>query len=335
MTNPGGTVKTSAQPTASPSVPPNPRPTAASGRTRPAWLSAIGPTRLSAVYLWLLFIVLFSILIPGTFLSGTTFRLVFSEGVVTCVLALAFLVPLAAGGYDLSIGAVMSTSLAICVYLNIHSGIPPGIVAVIAMLRSALVGFVNGFIVVRLRVNSFIATLGTSQVLFAVVLLISNNAQLVAAVPQFHGTSGQQGSPASPALTSTSSAIALVIWYVLEHTPVGRYLFATGGNEEAARLSGVRTDRTIWGAFVASGASRGLAGVIYSMRTGLTRQASARATCSPRSPRSSSVHRSSRSDRTCGARSSRTSRSRSASRGSRCRQAARRFGASPCSRAYR
>src|SRR3954447_4584168 len=223
MTNPAGTVKTSAQPAASPSAPPNPRHTA-SGRTRPAWLSAIGPTRLSAVYLWLLFTVLFAILIPSTFLRGTPFRLVFSEGADPCVLALAFLVPLVAGAYDLSIGAVMSTSLAICVYLNIHSGIPPGIAAVIAVLASGFVGFVNGFIIVRLRVNSFIATLGTSQVLFAGGLLISNNAQLVSQFSNSWSALGNKDFLGIPRVDFSLLAIAFVIWYVLEHTRAGRYL---------------------------------------------------------------------------------------------------------------
>jgi ribose transport system permease protein len=63
--------------------------------------------------------------------------------------------------------------------------------------------------------------------------------------------------------------LATALWFVLEHTPVGRYIFATGGNEPAARLTGVRTDRVIWGTLIASGAIAGLAGVVYSMRTGI------------------------------------------------------------------
>jgi ribose transport system permease protein len=133
----------------------------------------LGVTPLSAVYLWALFIGFFAIITPGTFLTSTTFRLVFSGGVITCTLALAFLVPLAAGVYDLSIGALMSLSLAISVYLQIHTGLPPAVGALRVSAACMLVGLVNGFIVVRLRVNSFIATLGTSQVLLAAAILIS------------------------------------------------------------------------------------------------------------------------------------------------------------------
>ena len=75
------------------------------------------------------------------------------------MLALAFLVPLAAGVYDLSVGAMMSLALAISVYLSLHSGLSPAVGALIALLACALCGFVSGFVVVRLHVNSFIATL--------------------------------------------------------------------------------------------------------------------------------------------------------------------------------
>ena len=82
----------------------------------------------SAAYLWLLFLVLFTILEPDTFFTDTTFRLVFSEGVVTATLALAFLVPLAANTYDLTIGANLGLSLVLTNYLGLHSagGRTPG-----------------------------------------------------------------------------------------------------------------------------------------------------------------------------------------------------------------
>jgi ribose transport system permease protein len=229
----------------------------------------VGVKRLSAVYLLVFFIVLFGIISPDTFLTETTFRLVFHSGVVTCVLALAFLVPLTAGGYDLSIGAVMSLSLGLIVFLSIHTGIPILVAAILAILLSAFCGFVSGFIVVRFHVNSFIATLGVSQVLLGVVLLITNNSQLVGNLPQSWSNLGNNNLLGIPIVVYFLIAVALVLYYVLEHTRIGRYLFATGGNPDAARLAGVPTDRVVWGSFIASGAIAGLAGVIFSMQSGL------------------------------------------------------------------
>jgi ribose transport system permease protein len=238
-------------------------------RAAPTWLSALSIKRISAIYLWVGFTALFAVITPDTFLTSTTFRVVFSEGVVTCVLALAFLIPLTAGVYDLAIGAVMSLSLALSVYLQLHTGLPPVAGALIAVAASALCGAASGFIVVRLRVDSFIATLGVSQVLFAAVLLISNNQQMVADFPGSWSNLGNNDFLGIPIVVLYLIGISLVLWYVLEFTRAGRYLFATGGNAEAARLSGVRTDRMIWGSLIASGTIAGLAGVIYSMRTGL------------------------------------------------------------------
>jgi ribose transport system permease protein len=232
-------------------------------------IAYLSPRRISAVYLWAMFMILFGIVVGDTFLTSTTYSLVFSGGVVTCVLSLAFLVPLACGQYDLSIGALMSLSLALMVYLEIHTSLPVVVIAVLAILACALVGGVSGFIVVRLHVSSFIATLGVSQVLLAVGLLISDNKQLVGEFPESWTNAGINNFLGIPAVMYYLLGIALVLWYVLEYTRIGRYLFASGGNPEAARLSGVRTDRLIWGSFLASGAIAGAAGVIYSMRSGV------------------------------------------------------------------
>jgi ribose transport system permease protein len=233
-------------------------------------LKALSPRHLSAVYLLVLFFAVFGLLEPSTFLTSTTLKLVFVQGVVTCVLALAFLVPLAAGVYDLAIGAVMSLSVALAVYLNVHTHIPTVGVAVIALAACTVAGFVSGFVVVRLRVSSFIATLGMSQVLLAVVLLISANQELVGTFPNSWATAGNGDALGFlPYAVIYLAVLAVGLWFVLEHTRVGRYLFATGGNAEAARLAGVRVNRLQWGALTASGLIAGIAGVIYSMQTGV------------------------------------------------------------------
>lgn len=243
---------------------------AQSGRPRRgrAWFDLIGLSRFSAVYLWAAFTLLFGLSQPA-FLTGTTLTLVFGQGVVTCLVALAFLVPLAADTYDLSVGALMSLSLCIVIYLNIHMHVPAGVGAIIAVAACSVSGVVSGFIVVRLRVSSFIATLGVSQVLLAIVILLSGDLQLVGTFSPSWTKLGNATLGGVPVADLYLLAIALVLWFVLEHTPAGRYLFATGGNIEAARLSGVATGRMVWGSLIASAVIAGLAGVLYSMQSGL------------------------------------------------------------------
>jgi ribose transport system permease protein len=231
-------------------------------------LRILAPRRISAVYLWIVFILLFGLVEPGVYLSSVTLQLIFSEGAVTCLVALAFLVPLVAGAYDLSVGALMSASVVIGTWLQLHSSLPPALGAIVAVTACTIFGWISGFVIVRLKVNSFIATLGMSQVLLAVVLLVSRNSQLIASFPNSWSNLALNKVLGIPLVDVYLVVIALVIWYVLEHTRIGRYLFATGGNREAARLSGVPTDRMVWGALAASGAIAGLAGVIYGMRVG-------------------------------------------------------------------
>jgi ribose transport system permease protein len=237
----------------------------------PVWrraLRSISPRRVSALYLWLGFLVLFALLEPGVYLSSVTLQLIFSQGAVTCLVALAFLVPLVAGAYDLSVGAVMSTSVVIGIWLQLHTSLPPVLGAVICVVVCTFFGWVSGFVVVRLKVNSFIATLGMSQALLAVVLLISHNSQLIA---NFHSSWTQLGLGkvvGIPLVDVYLLVIAAILWFALEHTRVGRYLAATGGNADAARLAGVRTGRMVWGALAASGAIAGIAGVLYNMQVG-------------------------------------------------------------------
>ena len=234
----------------------------------PAWLlSRLAPRRISAIYLLGLFIVLFGLITPDTFLTEVTFTLIFRAGVVTCILALAFLVPLTAGVYDLSIGSVMALSLGLVVYLSLHTGLSAPVTAVIAVAAAGAAGAVSGFIVVKLHVDSFIATLGVSQVLTGAVLLMSNNTQLIGQFPDYWSNLGTGDLLGIPRVVYMLLLLALVMWYVLEFTAIGRHLLATGGNREAARLAGVPTERVLWSVFVASGMIAGLAGVIFSMQS--------------------------------------------------------------------
>lgn len=221
----------------------------------------------SALYLWAVFMIWFGTTRSDTFLTGTTLKLVLSENVITGVLALAFLVPLTTGTYDLSIGAMMSMALVITTTLAKNHTVSPILGIFIALGACAIAGVVSGFFVVKLKVNSFIATLGMSQVITAFVLHTAN--QSIAGVFKKSYTNiGQKQIFGQPLFVYYLFILAIILWYVLEHTPVGRYMFATGGNPEAARLAGVRTERLVWGSLVVSALIAGFAGIVFSWKVG-------------------------------------------------------------------
>lgn len=227
----------------------------------------LGFDRFSALYLWALFLIVFGITQGDAYFTGTTVKLVVQENVIIGVLALAFLVPLTTGTYDLSIGAMMSMSLVLGAYFAENDTMPQHLGLLVGVLACALAGAISGFFVVKLRVNSFIATLGMSQVITA--FIIHTSPQSINA--PFDRSVRDVGAGEFLGLQRYVFYFALLsvaLWYVLEHTPLGRYMFATGGNPEASRLAGIRTDRLVWGSLVASGAIAGFAGTIYAWKVG-------------------------------------------------------------------
>lgn len=222
----------------------------------------------SALYLWALFMIVFGITQGDTFLSSASFKLVLTDpALYTGTLALAFLVPLATGTFDLSIGANMSMALVISAYLSSNDTTPDIVSMFIALGACAVAGFISGFFVVKMRVNSFIATLGMSQVITAFVQHTSSQS-INDAFTDAYRDIGRTDLFGLPLMWYYMMALAAIVWYVFEHTPVGRHMFATGGNPEAARLAGVRTDRLVWGSLVASAMIAGCAGIFFGWKVG-------------------------------------------------------------------
>lgn len=238
------------------------------GRSRGVRLRLPGLSNFSAIYLWALFIVLFGYLQGHLFLTVSTTQLVFSQGAVTAVLALAFLTPLTTDTFDLAIGEVMSLTIVLLNYLPQKLDLPIGVIAVGVVLFSGFIGAVSGFIVVKLRVNSLIATLGMSEVLSAFQLYISQNHQVAYSFSPTFADVGNGKLFGIPYLDLYLLVIAVVLWFVLEQTPLGRRMFAVGGNRDAAKLAGISSDRIVWGSLIASGAIASVAGVMYTAQVG-------------------------------------------------------------------
>ena len=222
---------------------------------------ALNPARLSGLYLLGLFILVFGIAIPDTFLTSTTARAIAGDQSITAILALGALCPLIVGAFDLSMAHNLGLSAVVAAALMSQSDVSPAAAIAIVLLMGLTVGVVNGWLVAYVGVNSFIATLGMSSVLLAFGEMITDF-QYVGPVPQTYKdlVSGQP--LGIPVVTIYLLVVALVAWYVIEHTPVGRRMHATGAGPEAARLAGVSTARHIFGAFVASGVIASLAGLM-------------------------------------------------------------------------
>lgn len=224
--------------------------------------------RFSGLYLWALFIVVFTVWRPQTFPTMNTVHAVASTQAVGTMLAIAILVPLAAGVYDLSAGAVINFStILVSVLQTVHGwAMWPSIGVTIGCCL--LIGVVNGFIVVRLGVNSFIATLGAAAIIGALQSVVTGQQQPLP--PQADGWSEltQRSVLGFQIVVLYMFVLAFVVWWALAHTPAGRYVQAVGGNAEAARLSGVAVGRWTWLSLICSATIGGLAGVCYASLSG-------------------------------------------------------------------
>jgi ribose transport system permease protein len=227
-----------------------------------------GLDRFSGLYLWAAFIILFSILKPGLFPMMATVHSIAAQQAVSAILGMALVVPLAAGTYDLSVGATANLAAVIVIWLQSsqHWGVAASIVT--ALLAAAFVGVVNGFLVTRLRINSFIATLGMASIVSASQTIVSDNNQPVPPVSSTWSALTQQNFGGFQVVVIYVVVIGLFMWWALEHTPAGRYVYAVGSNPEAARLSGVRVNKWIWLSLITSGTLGGVAGVLYGSLSG-------------------------------------------------------------------
>jgi ribose transport system permease protein len=229
---------------------------------------SLGLDRYSGFYLWALAIVVFGVWKPHLFLTQATLHSVASSQAIGAMLAIGVLVPLAAGAFDLSIGATINLSAIIVAWLQTthHFNMWPAMI--IAVGATFLVGVVNGFIVVKLRINSFIATLGMATVVAAVQTIVSGNSQPNPPITAAWSNLTQRTVGGFQIVVLYLIVIAVFFWWLLEHTPAGRYIHATGGNQEAARLAGVRVDYWTWLTLIISATVAGIAGVFYSSLSG-------------------------------------------------------------------
>lgn len=230
-------------------------------------MSMLSFSNASLVYVWAAVFVVFSLWIPDTFLTAVTWKSLAAEQAVTVILALAVVISLSAGVFDLSLAAVLGAAAVLVAHLMAVKSIDPRVATLITLLFGVAVGGVTASMVVGFRVHSFIAGLGMASILSAITAGISNN-QLIIGVPNNFQKWVTFDLLELRGAFWIAMALAILIWFVLEQRPIGRQIRATGSNTEAARLAGVPTDRITVGVIVVSAVVATLAGLVVTGRVG-------------------------------------------------------------------
>ncbi len=211
-------------------------------------------------------LILFSVLLPDTFPTMLNLRAILSDKAIIAMLSLAAMVPMVAGRIDLTVGYGIVLWHILAISLQTMFGIPWPVVVLIVLALGVITGILNGILVEVARIDSFIATLGTGTILYALALWHTGGRQMVGQLPEgFYKLSGTFifGLPNTAYYVVV---ITFALWVILEYTPIGRYLYAIGANQRAAELNGIPTRKFVIGAFITSGTLTALAGVLLASK---------------------------------------------------------------------
>lgn len=211
-------------------------------------------------------IILFSILLPNTFPTMLNLRAIVSDKAIIALLSLGAMIPMAAGRIDLTVGYGIVLWHILAISLQTLVGMPWPMAVMLVLVLGAFTGFLNGLLVEVAKIDSFIATLGTGTVLYALALWHTGGRQMVGVLPDGFYALNTTFVFGLPITGYYLIAITVVLWIVLEYTPVGRYLYAIGANQRAAQLNGIPTRKYVIGAFVVSGVMTALAGVLLASK---------------------------------------------------------------------
>ena len=172
------------------------------------------------------------------------------------------------GGIDISVGSMLAMAGVLCAKLSADVGLPLWIAVVITLLIGALFGLINGAAVTRLHIPALIATLATQTILKGIAYLLTNAVPVknLSTTYKFLGQGYIFGFIPVPLIITV--ALYVLAWWYLDKTYLGRRVYLSGGNEEAARLSGINTKWTITGTYVFSGVFAAIAGVLMAARLG-------------------------------------------------------------------
>ncbi|WP_346779231.1 ABC transporter permease [Burkholderia sp. Ac-20365] len=216
-----------------------------------------------SIYLILVAMIIVSSIISPVFLSTTNFLNISRQISITTILAFGQTLLIICGLIDLSAGSVLALSgLLSVIFFKATGMFVPSLIVGIAI--GSACGLVNGWIVTRFNTPAFIATLAMQTAARGAALMMTKG-QNIYELDNYVGW-GQGSVLGVPSPVIFLIVIALLTWYVLNHTRLGRYIYAIGGNQEAARASGIRINRIKMMAFLLNGALVGLAGVLYMSR---------------------------------------------------------------------
>ncbi|MEQ9635360.1 MAG: ABC transporter permease [Devosia marina] len=205
-------------------------------------------------------VAVFGALLGTKFFSSFALTLILQQVAIVGIVGAAQSLVILTAGIDLSVGAIMVLSSVIMGQFTFRLGLPPAVAVACGLAIGTFIGFVNGWLVARIKLPPFIVTLGMWQIALASNFLYSGNEtiraqDIEASAPllQFFGQSISVGGAVFTYGVIFFILLVLVLAYILRHTAWGRHVYAVGDDPEAAELSGVNTKRILMSVYALSG----------------------------------------------------------------------------------
>ncbi len=223
----------------------------------------------------LLSLVVFGIVLGGKFFSAFTLTLILQQVAIVGIVGAAQTLVILTAGIDLSVGAIMVLSSVVMGQFTFRYGLPAPVSIVCGLGVGAMCGFINGWLVARMKLPPFIVTLGMWQIVLASNFLYSANETIrsqdisaQAPLLQLFGANLRLGGAVLTYGVVAMVLLVAVLWYVLNRTAWGRHLYAVGDDPDAAELAGVNVKRMLIGVYTMSGLICAFAGWVLIGRIG-------------------------------------------------------------------
>lgn len=218
---------------------------------------------------------LFSISMPDTFFKMKNMVTVFRNISITAIIATGLTFALTVGGFDMSVGSAATVADAVIMSLFVWYGMSSGISVVLTLLIVMTVGLVNSLLIVKFKIPDSLATLSAMFIFEGVAMTYSGGGSISERMTKMDGTITTGLMPESFKLLGATPWIIIIMVIVvafahffLNYTKYGRYMYAVGGNKEAAALAGIPVGRYRMLAYVLSSFFAGLGGIILCSRVG-------------------------------------------------------------------
>jgi simple sugar transport system permease protein len=232
-------------------------------------------TKWGSVLTIVVLIIFFTISMPNSFMTTSNLTTILRSISIVTVIAIGVTVSLTINGFDLSVGSMATFADTLVISMFVWHMLPtvPAILVTIAV--ALIVGLVNAFLVVKIKIPDLLVTLSMLFILEGVAMTYAGGGSISQGMPRLDGTPTFGTLPSSFRLIGQAPYIIIIMLVVvaavhifLNYTKYGRYLYVVGGNMEAARLSGIPVDRYRTMAYLISASLAALGGILLASRIG-------------------------------------------------------------------